>query len=143
MIAETISVLRPPFVSLMQKRSALRAKYACAFPPLGTRERYVLPLVQRFQMSRDVAAQVMLQDYALAFGIAGRWSRRKGSWSLDQGRFYASPGLSTKHRKDLRAVALQSLAGGLEADGALRVSVELEASKESAFVLVEAPRQAL
>ena len=93
-------------------------------------------LTEEFRVSRPVAARVMLEDYALAEGIAGRWTKRNGEWSLDPGRAYASPSIASEMRKELHALAREWLASGTETVGDYRVAGIVEQSGQSAFVVV-------
>lgn len=62
-------------------------------------------LTKTFKLSKSTAARVMLEDYELAVGVAGRWCRINGRWELDRGRAFASPCLKPKDRKLLRDAA--------------------------------------
>src|SRR5262249_273929 len=67
-------------------------------------------LTSRLKLSKSTAARVMLEDYELAIGVAGRWRRLDGKWKLDRGRAFASPRLTPRDRKHLRATAMRWLA---------------------------------
>lgn len=61
-------------------------------------------------ISRPWAARIMLADYELVTGIAGRWIKSKqGKWSYKKQGACASPSLSKDDRTELREVAKQYL----------------------------------
>jgi hypothetical protein len=63
----------------------------------------------RGRISRPTAARLLLSDYALAQGVAGRWRRDGREWRLEQGTAVASSNLSLSERKTFRAQALKCL----------------------------------
>jgi hypothetical protein len=93
-------------------------------------------LVEGCKLSRPAAARLMLEDYELVRGIAGRWSRRDGEWHLDPGRAYASPSLTARQRLPLREAAKRFLEEGPHSSSGLQVFKIAESSGESAFVVV-------
>ncbi len=99
-------------------------------------------LIRLLKLSRPVAARVMLDDYRLASGIAGRWSRLPSGWSPEPGRQYSSPDIKAEVRRRLRKVARDYLEGELanKAPGA-SISVLFEANRDAAFVVVPLSRE--
>jgi len=95
-------------------------------------------LVETFKLSRPVAARVMLEDYELVRGIAGRWSRQHGRWELNRGSTYATPLLTEAERKTLRQVTREWLESAAEPATPHCVIGTIESSGDSAFVVVEA-----
>jgi hypothetical protein len=94
-------------------------------------------LTGRFQLSREVAAAVMLQDHHLACGVGGRWARASGSWKLERGRAYASECLTAAQRRRLREAAAAWLdTRSLAPSGDFRVVPQIEGSGDAAFVVV-------
>jgi hypothetical protein len=60
-------------------------------------------------LSRPWAARIMLADYALATGIAGRWIHGENGWRLEPGSSTATPSLSDKDKRELRTAAVKYL----------------------------------
>ncbi len=94
-------------------------------------------LTGKLGLSKPVAAQVMLQDYMLARGVAARWARRNGRWDLVRGNVYASPSLSREERQFLRGMAKQWIESRYQCGGAYRIFGTFDSSGDSAFVLVQ------
>jgi len=92
-------------------------------------------LVDRLWLSRPVAASVMLADYQLVTGVAGRWTRSSGVWELGRGQAYASPTLDKKRRGILREKARRWLVDGARPQEAEGVFGSMEASGQNAFVV--------
>lgn len=93
-------------------------------------------LVEGCKLSRPTAARLMLEDYQLVQGVAGRWSPREGKWHLQRGRAYASPSLTPPQRVPLREVAKRFLEEGSHPGTDLQVFKFIESSGGSVFVVV-------
>jgi hypothetical protein len=63
----------------------------------------------RGRISRPTAARLLLSDYGLAQGVAGRWRRDGREWRLERGTAIASSNLSASERQTFRAQALRYL----------------------------------
>jgi hypothetical protein len=88
-----------------------------------------------FRLSRPIASRVMLDDYHMATGIAGRWVK-KGKWALERSSACASRGLGRKDREFLRSAARRWLMDGTQpGNGDLVIAVP-ELSGQSAWVVV-------
>lgn len=66
-------------------------------------------LTQTLLLSRPWAARVMLADYPLVKGVAGRWVKEENGWRLQRGSAAATPTLSEVERRKLRGVAKKHL----------------------------------
>lgn len=95
-------------------------------------------LTERLKLSRPLAARVLLEDYRLVRGLAGRWSSREGVWKSNRGEIYASPSLGDADRRELRAQVELYLTNRPEACCPFRVFAIRESDGRSAFVLIEA-----
>lgn len=93
-------------------------------------------LTGRLLLSRPWAARVMLADYALAKGIAGRWKRTEQGWTPEYGSSSASPDLSQRERRKLREAVGKRLNSGTEPLGSMRIASIEEKSGEGIFVLI-------
>ena len=93
-------------------------------------------LTGTLQLSRPVAARVLLEDYCLARGIAGEWELSDGTWRLRKGKSFASPALKEAERKPLREMARDLLQHGRHAGPEFSVAVYHNRTDNSAFVLV-------
>jgi hypothetical protein len=78
----------------------------------------------------------MLEDYALATGVAGRWRRVDGKWNLEPGRAFASPRLTPRDRKHLRTTAVRWLTEGAPPGEPYEIIGMSEPSGDAAFVCV-------
>jgi hypothetical protein len=93
-------------------------------------------LTEILLLSRPWAARIMLADYALARGIAGRWVRGDdGRWSLARGSSTATPSLSDRDKRELRAAAAKYLQSP-ERNPQQRIIAVPETSGHGVFVLV-------
>jgi len=91
-------------------------------------------LCRRGRISRPTAARLLLSDYGLARGVAGRWRRLDQKWRLQPGTAIASSNLSVPERQAFRAQALRYLSGEAPSP---RYAIDLrKQSDESAFVMV-------
>lgn len=94
-------------------------------------------LITKFKLSRPVAARLILADYHLFTGVAGRWSLEAGEWKLNRGESFASPNLATREKRVLHSAA-HSWLKGIHGESVFRRIVGLrETGSQSAFVLVE------
>ncbi len=93
-------------------------------------------LTNRLQLSRPWAARVMLADYTLTKGIAGRWMKTENGWKPVFGSSSASPDLSQSERKKLRDIVAKWLDSGTETPGPMHISSIEEKSGEGIFVLI-------
>lgn len=93
-------------------------------------------LTGRLLLSRPWAARVMLADYALAEGIAGRWKRTEYGWSPEYGSSSASPHLTQNERRRLREAIEKWLHFGIEPEGSTRILSIEEKSGEGIFALI-------
>ncbi len=98
-------------------------------------------LTGTFKLSRPAAARLMLADYRLVVGVAGRWSLVKGDWELKRGESFASPQLTAKERKSLHSAARDWLGDRYRESIFRRVFGIMEAENRSAFVMVQAGLQ--
>jgi hypothetical protein len=57
------------------------------------------------RLSKPLAARVMLDDYELATGVAGRWEGSAGLWTLQRGSACATSALTSPERKALWEMA--------------------------------------
>lgn len=96
-------------------------------------------LTKRFKLSKLTAARVMLEDYQLAVGVAGRWRRVNEQWKLDRGRAFASPSLKPRDRKLLHAAAKRWLSESVLPEAPYGIIGLSEASGEGVFVCVANP----
>lgn len=93
-------------------------------------------LTNRLQLSRPIAARLMLQDYCLVQGVAGRWINEGNAWKLQRGYAYASPSLTTKKRKFMSEKALNFLEKGIEPNDSYEIICFFESSGIAAFLIV-------
>lgn len=89
-----------------------------------------------FQLSQPIAARVMLADYQLAIGVAGRWVRGQDGWKCECSGASASPCLSTDERAFLWYVAESWLRRGIEWSGFRVIGRPIQRDSDSAFVVV-------
>ena len=68
-----------------------------------------LKLTRTLLLSRPWAARVMLADYSLVKGIAGRWVKTENGWKQQPGSATASPTLSHAERRKFREMAKKHL----------------------------------
>ena len=94
-------------------------------------------LTGRFKLSRPTAARLMLADYELVTGVAGRWSLVENEWRLNRGESSASPQLKVTERKLLHSAARNWLRSGDPETIFCQVFGLMEAGNQSAFVLVQ------
>lgn len=94
-------------------------------------------LTGKFKLSRPTAARLMLADYHLVTGVAGRWSFTEGEWKLSRGEASASPQLKVTERKVLHSAARNWLKGRNTEATFCRVLGLMEIGNQSAFVLVQ------
>jgi len=71
-------------------------------------------LTSKHKISLPMASRIVLQDYCIFQGVAGRWKKDEKGWKLQQGTAYASPTLSTKRRKMLNDRAREFLRIGYD-----------------------------
>lgn len=93
-------------------------------------------LTGKLLLSRPWAARVMLADYALAKGIAGRWKRTEQGWTLEYGSSSASPDLSQRERRKLREAVGKWLDSGTEPPRSMHIASIEEKLGEGIFVLI-------
>ncbi len=87
-------------------------------------------------LSRAWSARIMLADYRLATGIAGRWVHKEDKWQQVYPGSTASPHLSADDRKKLRKLASRYLeTRELSPDG-INIIVDPTESENSIFVIV-------
>jgi hypothetical protein len=86
-------------------------------------------------LSRPWAARVMLTDYELARGIAGRWVHGDNGWSVERGSSAATPSLSDREKKELRTAAVKYLEFS-EKKPQRRIIAIPETSGQGVFLLV-------
>lgn len=96
-------------------------------------------LTRTLLLSKSMAAQVMLQDYRLARGVAGRWRREEGEWRLMPGAAWASPALRASVRREYHQIARRWLDHGPDSVAALRTTGVVDEERGHAFVLVARP----
>jgi hypothetical protein len=94
-------------------------------------------LTEKFKLSRPAAARLMLADYRLAVGVAGRWSLVEGEWVLNRGESFASPKLTTGEKKVLHSTARNWLGDKYRESMFRRVFGFRETENQSAFVFVQ------
>ncbi len=87
-------------------------------------------------LSRPVAARVMLDDYELAKGVAGRWVRAEEGWKLEKNSACASPSLKRADRAPLREMARAFLKLRTKPDDNYTIVSVFEQSGQGAFVMV-------
>jgi IrrE N-terminal-like domain len=75
-------------------------------------ERIFRTLTTQFQVSKEVAARTMLQDYRLVNGLAGEWRRSPEGWGPAPGKFFPSASLDAAHRDMLKVVVRAYLRDG-------------------------------
>jgi len=93
-------------------------------------------LTDRLFLSRPWAARVMLADYTLVRGIAGRWKRTEQGWLPEYSSSSASPDLTQRERKKLRDAVGKWLDSGAEPPRSMRIASIEEKSGEGIFVLI-------
>ena len=86
-------------------------------------------------LSRPWAARVMLADYALARGIAGRWIRTAEGWKQEKSAATATPSLSREERANLRKAVAEHLESPEKGSGGLRIVTLTEQSGAGVFVI--------
>jgi hypothetical protein len=97
-----------------------------------------LKLTRTLRMSRPWAARVMLADYSLAKGIAGRWIKTKNGWKQEPGSATATPTLSKAEKRKLREVAERYLESHSKETQGHHVFSVAEKNTGGVFVLVAA-----
>jgi hypothetical protein len=93
-------------------------------------------LTKRLLLSRPWAARVMLADYALVRGIAGRWQRTEKGWTQVYGSSSATPSLTQRERRNMRETVDRWLEAGTEPPNSLQLTSLQEKSGEGVFVLI-------
>ena len=93
-------------------------------------------LCLRGRISRPTAARLLLSDYGIAQGVAGRWKRHDGNWRLEPGTGVASSNLSISQRQAFRAQALRCL-NDETPPAAYMVDLRMQ-SDDTAYVMVVA-----
>ena len=93
-------------------------------------------LTESLLLSRPLAARLMLADYKLANGIAGRWVHTENGWKHEFWSSAATPSLSRQDRSELRAVAKRYLADSQSPLLNFRVNAVPEESGNAVFLLV-------
>lgn len=93
-------------------------------------------LTGKLKLSKPIAARVMLEDYELVVGVAGRWSRNEAEWKLERGGAYASPCLGRKERKSLHELARRWLETNIAPLGPYQIVSRVHPPGEAAFVCV-------
>lgn len=71
-------------------------------------------LIGRFQMGKLAAARLLLSDYNIACGIAGRWGKSGKKWEPCRGQSCASGMLSNENRRNLRNIIRAWLNNGID-----------------------------
>jgi Zn-dependent peptidase ImmA (M78 family) len=97
-------------------------------------------LVCELNLSKDISARIMLSDYELVCGVAGRYKKDAQGWKLCKGYSYASPSLKSKasQKKLMHHAARQWLLDGSQPkDKFFNVIGIYESLGEMAFVIVE------
>jgi hypothetical protein len=97
-------------------------------------------LTEILLLSRPWAARVMLADYGLAKGIAGRWIRGDEGWMPENYSSSASPDLSQRERKKLRGMVFNYLNSGEKPTGIDGIVTMHEKSDKGIFVVITLPR---
>lgn len=95
-------------------------------------------LTDNLLLSRPLAARIMLADYALVKGIAGRWTRKEDGWKQEYGSSSASSDLPQTERKKLRLIVSKYLESGIEPTGFTLISsvYDTVAKGKSVFILL-------
>jgi hypothetical protein len=92
-------------------------------------------LTDKLLLSRPWAARVILADYALAKGIAGRWKRTELGWEPEYGSSSASPDIKERDRREMRSIVGKWLNRQIDSPCNLQITCIKETSGEGVFIL--------
>ena len=99
-------------------------------------------LTNRLWISRTWAARVILGDYEIAYGFAGRWQKGRLGWSYEASSGSASPGMAAEERAICKTIAKQWLEEGAEPETGYYIHVVEERPRSTRFlVIVRTSRQ--
>jgi hypothetical protein len=93
-------------------------------------------LTQTLLLSRPWAARVMLADYPLAKGIAGRWVKTQNGWKQQPGSATATPTLSEAERRKFREMARKRLESQIKGVPGYHILSVEEKTSGGIFVMV-------
>lgn len=93
-------------------------------------------LIKTLQISRPWAARIMLGDYSIVRGVAGRWKKQSKGWELEFGSATATPDLSPKERKIFREKAKRYLEDNETPGSGHRIISLKEKTGKGAFIVV-------
>ena len=94
-------------------------------------------LISLFRLSKPTAARLMLEDYKLSIGIAGRWICRDKGWEYISAGGCASPLLDAEGRRELRDIAKQWLTNRQAPRGVKVLGIPEPLGGATMFLLVE------
>jgi len=93
-------------------------------------------MTETLALSREVAAQLILQDYCLVKGVGGRWIKKGESYILQRGKAYASPSLEKSERKELHEQCRKFIESGAKPDSNFQIVDKKERTGDAFFVVL-------
>lgn len=93
-------------------------------------------VVKKLRLSRPTAARVLLDDHQVMTGVAARWLRRAGEWTLDRGSATATPRLSREERRTMHDIVRTTLETGEFNNTAFSVVLNRSLKQNSVFALI-------
>ena len=91
-------------------------------------------LIESFQVSRQVAARILFQDFEYFTGWASRWVLSRGKWSMDVKCCVGSKDLSATQRRKLRD-HVPRVIEGVATDNAFHWFQWIDAAGKGVFVV--------